>query len=347
MNEQRKNLTSIGFSLIAIVFSFLIAGIVMLVLGYNPLEAYRALIDGAFGSSYALSLTLSKSVPLIFVGLAVGLALQGGLFNIGGEGQIYIGGFVAAITGLELYSFLSSWLALPIAIICGILASALWGAGVGIIKARLNINEVVVAIMMNYVAQFLTSFFVNGPFIAKGSMTPQTEMLPQQIQLPKIIPNTQLTTSLYIAIIMAVVYGIMTNRTTFGFEVRAMGNNAHAAETGGVKITRTTVLTMAVSGAIAGMAGIFEVFGTYGRFIDGFSSGLGFTGIAIAFIGQSTPVGIILAALLFGSLQAGAMQMSMMAGVSANINNFIQGLVIVFIATPNVIRYMFVKWRQR
>jgi simple sugar transport system permease protein len=104
---------------------------------------------------------------------------------------------------------------------------------------------------------------------------------------------------------------------------------------------------MAASGAIAGMAGIFEVFGTYGRFIDGFSSGLGFTGIAIAFIGQSTPVGIILAALLFGSLQAGAMQMSMMAGVSANINNFIQGLVIVFIATPNVIRYMFVKRRQR
>lgn len=347
MSEQRKNFANIGYSLIAIVCSFVIAGIVMVVLGYNPLEAYRALLDGAFGSSYALSLTLSKSVPLIFVGLAVGFALQGGLFNIGCEGQIYVGGFIAAVAGLALSRALPAWLALSMAIVCGVLGSSLWGAGIGLIKARLNINEVIVAIMMNYIAQLLTSFFVNGPFIAKGSMTPQTEMLPENLQLPKIIPNTQLTTSLYIAIVIAFAYAILINRTTFGFEVRAMGNNLHAAETGGVKITKTTVLTMAVSGGIAGMAGIFEVFGTYGRFIDGFSSGLGFTGIAIAFIGQSTPLGIILASLLFGSLQAGAMQMSMMAGVSANINNFIQGLVIVFIATPNMIRYMFVKRRQR
>jgi len=125
-----------------------------------------------------------------------------------------------------------------------------------------------------------------------------------------------------------------------------MGNNIHAAETGGVKVARNTVLIMAFSGVLAAMAGIFEVFGTYGRFIDGFSSGIGFTGIAIAFIGHHTPLGILLASLLFGSLQAGAMHMSMMAGVSANIDKVIQGLVIVFIATPNIIRYMFRKRRK-
>jgi len=346
MKKNRQNFANLGYSLLAILFSFLLVGIIMLLMGYDPLKAYSSLFDGAFGSSYAISLTLSKSVPLIFVGLAVGFALQGGLFNIGGEGQIYIGGFTAAIVGLALPGFMPGFIALPLAILGGIMGGFLWGGAIGLIKSRLNINEVIVAIMMNYIAQLMTSFFVNGPFIAAGSMTPQTEILPQKLQLPKIIPNTQLTTSLYIAIVMCVLYGFVVNRTAFGFEVRAMGNNMHAAETGGVRVARNTALIMAFSGALAAMAGIFEVFGTYGRFIDGFSSGIGFTGIAIAFIGQSTPLGIILASLLFGSLQAGAMQMSMMAGVSANIDKVIQGLVIVFIATPNIIRYMFKKRRQ-
>jgi ABC-type uncharacterized transport system permease subunit len=346
MKKNRQNFANLGYSLIAILFSFLLVGIIMLIMGYDPLKAYSSLFEGAFGSSYAISLTLSKSVPLVFVGLAVGFALQGGLFNIGGEGQIYIGGFTAAIAGLSIPGFIPAWVALPLAILSGIAGGFLWGGAIGLIKAKLNINEVIVAIMMNYIAQTMTSFFVNGPFIAARSMTPQTEILPQKLQLPKIIPNTQLTTSLYIAIAMCALYGFVMKRTVFGFEVRAMGNNMHAAETGGVRVTRNTVLIMAFSGGLAAMAGIFEVFGTYGRFIDGFSSGIGFTGIAIAFIGQSTPLGIILASLLFGSLQAGAMQMSMMAGVSANIDKVIQGLVIVFIATPNIIRYMFKKRRQ-
>jgi simple sugar transport system permease protein len=346
MKRNWRHLADLGYSLISILFSFALVGIIMLILGYDPLKAYASLFEGAFGSSYAISLTLSKSVPLIFVGLAVGFALQGGLFNIGGEGQIYIGGFVAAIAGLAMPDSLPGFISLPLAILSGIAGGFLWGGAIGLIKARLNINEVIVAIMMNYIAQLMTSFFVNGPFIAKGSMTPQTEILPQKLQLSKIIPNTQLTTSLYIAIAMCVLYGLVVKKTTFGFEVRAMGNNMRAAETGGVRVARNTVLIMAFSGGLAAMAGIFEVFGTYGRFIDGFSSGIGFTGIAIAFIGQSEPLGIILASLLFGSLQAGAMQMSMMAGVSANIDKVIQGLVIVFIATPDIIRFMFKRRRQ-
>jgi len=346
MKKSRQTFVNLGYSLISILFSFLLAAIIMLVMGYDPLKAYFYLFEGAFGSSYAISLTLSKSVPLIFVGLAVGFAIQGGLFNIGGEGQIYIGGFTAAIVGLTLPSFLPGFIALPLASLGGIIGGFLWGGVVGLVKSRFNINEVIVAIMLNYIAQLMTSFFVNGPFIAKGSMTPQTEILPQKLQLPNIIPNTQLTTSLYIALLMCVLYGFVLNRTVFGFEVRAMGNNIHAAETGGVKVARNTVLIMAFSGVLAAMAGIFEVFGTYGRFIDGFSSGIGFTGIAIAFIGHHTPLGILLASLLFGSLQAGAMHMSMMAGVSANIDKVIQGLVIVFIATPNIIRYMFRKRRK-
>ncbi|MHB0854578.1 MAG: ABC transporter permease [Rectinema subterraneum] len=346
MTRNRKYLEDVGFSLVAILLSFLLVAVIMLILGYNPIEAYKALFEGAFGSSYSLSLTLSKSVPLIFVGLAVGFALQGGLFNIGGEGQIYIGGFVAAITGLLLSHTIPAFITLPVAVLSGMAGGFLWGGTIGLIKAKLNINEVIVAIMMNYIAQLMTSYFVNGPFIAAKSMTPQTEILPLNLQLPKIIPNTQLTTSLYIALIMCVLYGFVMKRTVFGFEVKAMGNNLHSAATGGIYVARNTVLIMALSGALAAMAGIFEVFGTYGRFIDGFSSGIGFTGIAIAFIGQSTPIGIILASLLFGSLQAGAMQMSMMAGISANINNVIQGLVIVFIATPNIIRFAFGKRRS-
>jgi simple sugar transport system permease protein len=153
MKKNRQNFANLGYSLIAILFSFLLVGIIMLIMGYDPLKAYSSLFEGAFGSSYAISLTLSKSVPLVFVGLAVGFALQGGLFNIGGEGQIYIGGFTAAIAGLSIPGFIPAWVALPLAILSGIAGGFLWGGAIGLIKAKLNINEVIVAIMMNYIAQ--------------------------------------------------------------------------------------------------------------------------------------------------------------------------------------------------
>ena len=337
---QRKDWESLWYSLLAIVFSFLLVALIMLAMGYNPINAYTALLMGSFGSVYAISLTLCRSVPLIFVGLAVGFALKGGMFNIGGEGQLYMGGFTAAITALVLPQGTPLFISLPIAILAGMLAGMVWGGAIGLIKAKLHINEVIVAIMLNYIAQLLTSFFVNYYFMAKGSMTPQTEVLPAGMQLPNIIANSQLTTSLYIALFMGIVYWFVFRHTVFGYEVTALGNNPSAAGTGGVHTVRTTVMVMAFSGALASMAGIFEVFGTYGRFIDGFSPGIGFTGIAIAFIGQGKPLGIILAAILFGSLQAGAMQMSLMEGVSAHIDKVIQGLVIVFIATPNFIRYL-------
>lgn len=340
MSGKRKNWESLWYSLLAIGFSFLLVALIMLTMGYNPIRAYIALFKGAFGSIYALSLTLSRSVPLIFVGLAVGFALKGGMFNIGGEGQLYVGGLTSAAVALALPAGMPVFLSLPTSILAGMVAGMIWGGVIGLIKAKLQINEVIVAIMLNYIAQFLTSYFVNGPLMAEGSMSPQTEILPAGMQLPSIIPNSQLTTSLYIALFMALVYWFVLRHTVFGYEVKALGDNPNAASTGGVPTVWTTVLVMAFSGAMASLAGIFEVFGTHGRFIDGFSSGLGFTGIAIAFIGQGKPIGIILAAILFGSLQAGSMQMSLMEGVSANIDKVIQGLVIVFIATPNIIRYM-------
>jgi simple sugar transport system permease protein len=238
-------------------------------------------------------------------------------------------------------------ISLPLSILAGMAAGMVWGGAIGLIKAKLQINEVIVAIMLNYIAQLLTSYFVNNHLMAKGSMTPQTEILPAGMQLPVIVQNSQLTTSLYIALFMCLVYWFVFRHTVFGYEVKALGNNPTAAGTGGVHTVWTTVLVMALSGALASMAGIFEVFGTYGRFIDGFSPGLGFTGIAIAFIGQGTPIGIILAAVLFGGLQAGAMQMGLVEGVSAQIDKVIQGLVIIFIATPNFIRYLVLSKKGR
>ena len=335
-----KNWESLWYSLLAIGVSFVLVAFIMLAMGYNPLNAYMALFRGSFGSLYVISLTLCRSVPLIFVGLAVGFALKGGMFNIGGEGQLYIGGFTSAVVALALGNSLPLVFSLPLAILAGMVAGMAWGGAIGLIKAKLQINEVIVAIMLNYIAQLLTSYFVNNHLMKEGSMTPQTETLPAGMQLPTIVANSQLTTSLYIALFMCVVYWFVFRHTVFGYEVKALGNNPSAAGTGGVHTVWTTVLVMAVSGALASMAGIFEVFGTYGRFIDGFSPGIGFTGIAIAFIGQGMAIGIILAAVVFGGLQAGAMQMGFMEGVSAHIYKVIQGLVIIFIATPNFIRYL-------
>ncbi len=339
-SDNREDLKGVVFSILAILLSFVLVGIILLAMGYRPLRAFSALFSGAFGSTYAISLTLSRAVPLIFVGLSVGFAMRGGFFNIGGEGQLYIGGFTSAVVALALPAALPVPVTLVLALGSGILAGMFWGGSIGLIRAKLNINEVVVAIMLNYIAQLFTSFMVNTVFLAEGSMTGQTDILPESLVLSKIVPNTQLTTSLYIALAVSVAYALFFSRTVAGFEVSALGENPTAARSGGINIMRSTFFVMACSGALSAMAGIFEVFGTYGRFIDGFSTGLGFTGIAVAFIGRQKAAGIVLASLLFGALQAGSMRMSMVEGISANIIQVVQGFVIIFIATPNILIYL-------
>lgn len=339
--SKNKKLSSISTSFFAIVFSFICTGIFIFAVGESPLVAYKALLQGAFGSVDALANTISKSIPLMFTGLAVGLAMKGGLLNIGAEGQLCIGAFISIITALT-FKALPALILLPLAFFSGCLGGMVWGGIVGIIKAKFGANEVIVTIMMNYIATFLTSYFVNGPFKAKG-MSPQTEVIPSGVQLTKLIPNTQLTAALFIALVVAFGVYWFLNKTSCGYEIRAVGENPTAAEAGGINITRIMVLTMALSGGIAALAGITEVMGKYGRYIDNFSPSFGFTGMAVAVLGKGHPLGTVFTAILFGALDAGAMRMNRVAGISANMVVVIQGMVILFIATPEIIRSIFAR----
>lgn len=330
------SIQGILYPMIAMVLAFLLSAVIMMMVGYNPIEAYAALWDGAFGSTNSLANTFSKSIPLMFTGLAVGFAMKGDMFNIGAEGQLHIGALTGTCVALFLPG-LPKLLLIPLVLLGGFIGGMIWGGMIGAIKIKRGINEVIIAILTNYIAIYFTSYFVNGPLKAEG-MVPQTEMISENARLSNIIPRTQLTSALYIAIILAVVIYFFFKKTRMGYHICAVGGNKTAAAAAGIPMVSTTIMTMALSGGIAALAGITEVMGKYGRFIDGFSPSFGFTGIAVAVLGRSNPFGIILTALLFGALDAGAMKMNRVAGISSTMVMTIQGLVILFVATPGIIR---------
>ena len=334
--DMRSFLAFLGRSLAAVLLSFAVSALIMLVSGYNPALAFASMIRGSFGSANSFANTLSKSVPLIFAGLACAYANKGGIFNIGCEGQLYMGAFVSTVTALSLRGMPRLFVIIA-SILTGMVAGAAVGSFNGFLKAKMKLNEVVVAIMLNYICRFFTSFFVSGILKDPDSETPQTLPVGEHYMFSKLIPKTQLTTALFLALIAALAMFFFFRETRAGYNVRAVGENGAAAEASGINVARTMILTMAVSGGLAGLTGVTEVFGKSERFIDGFSPGYGFTGIAIAFLAGNHPLGILLSALLFGIIQAGSMKMSYEAGVSTSMISVIQGLVILFVATPELV----------
>ena len=319
----------------AVILSFIITAFLLFFMGYNPIKVYIAMFQGSFGSVNSIATTLSKAVPLIFAGLGIGLALKAGMFNIGGEGQIYIGSFVASVVAILLPPYLGI-VSLIVSFIAGTMAAMIWAGSIGFIKSKFNINEVIICIMTNYIAILLTSYLLKTFFQSEGSSVSQSDILP--VGLSTIVPRTQLTSALYLGLIFSVLIYILLKYTVFGYEVNAMGDNPNAAHaSGGINITKMSVLVMGLSGAIVSLAGITDVFGKYGRFIDGFSPGYGFTGIAIAVIGKCNPFGIILSSILFAALDAGALRANRVESVSINIVMVIQGLVVIFVSTPYII----------
>ena len=340
--NMKENLNELVLSVAAIVLSLVLAALIMLLSGYNPISAYSAMLNGAFGSANAVANTLAKSTPLILVGLACAFANKGGIFNIGGEGQLYMGAFVAAVVALALQG-MPRLVIIIVSILSGALAGGLVGAFNGFLKAKLKINEVIVAIMLNYICKFTTSHFVNGPLKEEGSQTAKTISIGEANYLTKLIPKTQLTSAFLIALVLVVVTYFFFEKTRMGYNIRAVGQNPRAAQAAGIAMSRTVILTMGVSGALAGLAGATEVFGKMGRFIDMFSPGYGFTGIAVAVLGRNNPFAVLLSALLFGIIEAGSMKMSYVAGVSTSMINVMQGLVILFVATPALVRAFSIK----
>ena len=289
---------------------------------------------------YPFTESLVTATPYIFAGLAVAVGFRGGLFNIGAEGQFYLGALGSAYIGYSI-SFLPWYLHLPLALLGGAVAGALWGAIPGYLKARFGAHEVVNTIMMNWIAFRLTDWLLNGPMMAVG-YRPVTPTINATAELPRFFPpplrfNWGFLLALAIA---ALVYWFLF-KTTIGFEIRTVGANPSAYKYAGMSITRNFVLVMTISGALAGLAGAAQVLGTDHWIGQGFSAGYGYDSIALALLGNSHPLGVVIAAILFGILRSGATSMESLAGIPIDIISVIQSLIIVFVAAPQIIRWIY------
>jgi general nucleoside transport system permease protein len=312
----------------AVALSLLTGAIIILLMGENPALAFRAVAQGAFGSWHAVGRTLQDTTPLLLTGLAVAVAFRAGLFNIGVEGQMVLGALAAAIAASRLG--LPPFLALLAAVTSGVTVGALFAALAGVLRARFRVHEVLSTIMLNFIAFALASWVLARPGIKEPGSIPQTPAIPEGAGLPDILPEIGL--GIVVAVLAAVALHAFLSRTRPGFEMRTVGLRPEAARAGGVHVGRTMILAMVFSGALAGMAGVDQVLGVHGRYIEGFSPGYGFTGIAIAFLAMNRPLAVIPAALLFGALKAGALSMDALTPMPREIITMLQALVLVFVA---------------
>jgi general nucleoside transport system permease protein len=324
---------SASVPLLSVVLALAIGAILLLLSGVNPLTAYAALFQGALGSPEAIGRTLEKTTPLIFGGLAVAFAFQAGLFNIGGQGQLLVGAIFAAYLGFAIEG-LPLIIHMPLALIGGSLAGAVWGGIAGVLKAYTGAHEVITTIMLNFIAINLTDFLANGAWKAEGIVA-RTPVILESAAIPKWGPYPW---GFLIAVLMSIVTWYLLYRTTLGYAIRTTGLNANAALYAGIKVSTVIVLVMAFSGFLAGMGGAVETLGVVGRYQPGFNVGLGFDGITIALLAKTNPLGVIPAALLLGAMDAGGSQMQFSAGVRFEIIDIIKGLILFFVSADLIVR---------
>ena len=308
-------------------------------------SAYTGLVSGGIGNPFRditpITETLLRATPLILAGLAVALGFRAGVFNIGAEGQIYIGALFATGVGIS-FPDLPLVIHLPLAVLAGFVGGALWGFIPGILKAQTGAHEVITTIMLNYVSYLVVDLALRDPFYQlPGRDDPVSKFILPTATLPKLIGDERLHWGLILALLAAVAVWWLLFRSTKGFEFRAVGLNPSGARYAGMSISRTIVITMMISGGLAGLAGASEILGTNLRLTPGFSPNWGFDAIAIALLGASRPVGVVFAAILFGALRAGAAPMQAQTGIPIDLVVVIQGLIIMFIAAPALVREIY------
>jgi len=285
--------------------------------------------------------SLVVATPYIFTGVAVALGFRAGLFNIGAEGQVLVGGIAAAWAGWS-FTGLSPWIHVPLAMLVGALAGGLWGFIPGWLKAKTGAHEVITTIMMNYVGYYLVYYLISAPLRDPNEVVPKTPLILPSAHLYRLFPDPiRFHIGFFIAIGVAFLIWFILFKTTWGYEIRSVGLNRDASKYAGMNIAMVTILTMVLSGAIAGMAGANEILGVSFRQSQALSSGYGFDSIALALLAQNNPLGVILTALLFGFLKSGSRVMQLSAGTPIYIINILQAFIIVFIAAPAIIRTIY------
>jgi ABC-type uncharacterized transport system permease subunit len=353
-----------AFPLLAVAAAFVVGGLVVLLIGDDPLYTYGLLIGSALSWPDGLGLTLFYATPLIFTGLAVAVAFRCGLLNIGAEGQLYVAAFATAWVGIKFggtvidsfgkpveygWTSLPAVVLVPLCVLTAVLAGAAWGAIPGYLKAKFGAHEVITTIMLNFIAVGLIGYFVQYHYKAPGDPILQTVPTGEAANIPLLadfVPGLPSRIPVNVAFLLAILACVLVYfflwRTKWGYEIRATGANPTAAEYGGISTTKQIVFAMAVSGGLAGMVAINEVMGNRHRYYEGFSDNYGFTGIAVALLGRNHPVGVFFAALLFGALNRGSIPVDAFTEkVSKDLIQVLQALVILFVAAEAGARALF------
>jgi ABC-type uncharacterized transport system permease subunit len=330
----------------AVVAALIVGALALMLAGINPLSAYGAMLRGTLGGLPQVGLTLQKSTPLILAGLGIAFALQCSLFNIGAEGQIYVGAMTGTLVALYVRG-LPMWLHIPLCIAASFVGGAIWGGIPGYLRAKRGLSEIIMTIMLNYVGFWFVSYLVHGPIREGGaSYYPQTEIVQATAQWPIFWAVGRLHIGFPIALAAAAVVYVVLYHTTLGFQIRAVGFGARAAHHAGISPTRNITIAMLVSGGLAGMAGISEVLGVQHRLSDFFSPGYGYDAIAVALLAKGNPIGVVVTAIFFGALRAGSTMMQRTMGVPSSVAEFIQGVTVLFVAIAGALQ-MVLLWREK
>lgn len=327
---------------IAILLAFIVSGVLILAVGVNPLRAYWAMIQGSLIGTNSLAVTGVRMTPLLFAGLGVAISFRSGIFNIGAEGQLYLGAIGATLVGLMPLS-LPIIIHLPLAILAGFVGGALWAFIPGYFRAYRGVSEVVLTLMLNYVGIYFAAYMVNtesGPLGERGASYSQSPVLAESTRLPILISGTSLHAGLILAVVLAIGLHVMIKYTPFGFRLRMVGSNPEAAGYAGVNTPRQIVWVMLLSGGLAGLAGATEVLGLRYRLFENFSPGYGYDAIAVALLAKSSMIGTIFSAGFFGALRAGSNSMQQATGIEVSVILMIQALTILFIIASFLIGWI-------
>jgi ABC-type uncharacterized transport system permease subunit len=343
--ERASPLLMLGASAGAAVLALLLCAIPLLWAGAPVIEAYGVMIQGAFGSRFAIAETLSRATPLVLTGLAATVAFRAKLWNIGAEGQLYLGALAAAALGSGALDW-PGWALLPLMLVAGALAGGLWMAGPTLLKTRLGVDEVVTTLLLNFVVLLFVSMMLEGPMKDPlGMGWPQSAPILDAAALPKLIPRTRIHAGLVIAVAAAILVWLMTSRTTWGFEMRDTGANPSAARFAGMPVGKVMLRVGLISGALAGLAGVGEVAGLKGYLTQDLSPGYGYAGIVVAMLAQLHALGVLLAALFVAAVFVGADSMSRAIGVSSYIANLVVATSLLTVLLSSIVLRYRVRWR--
>ena len=332
---------------VSVVLALVLGGVIMALSGHDPIEGYSLMIQGAFGKPRLVGDTFAKAGTLCLTGLATAVAAQAGIFNVGGEGQLYLGAMASAIVGAKLTG-VSPIIGVPLCLLAAMLAGGLYAFVPGVLKVKLKVDEVVTTILLNSAAIYFCSYLANGPLKTMDrGVNAGTDKVDPAFMFDKLIRSSSLTQSIFLTAIIALFVWYLMRKTTAGFDMKLTGQNGRFARYSGIKSDRLAILSMVISGAICGLVGMFEIFGLHKRFITTVSQEFYYDGMLVAMIMRYNPIGIVMMSIFFAAMKIGGLTMESSAAIPSSLIIIIQSIIIFFMAAENGILQAFRSWRAK